>query len=170
MLYPDYTTFIQLAIFLVVFFAFSRVFFKPYLELLNARDEALGIDRSVDEHHGDESHDHDGDSAGAPDVPAWSVDNEPGHREPIAEQIQSLEERLLKQTNSLHQQATQLRDELLGQAQEEAASLSTAAAAEAAKTIADAQGQLDALKEEVWQSLAAQKTEFLDTIQNKILA
>lgn len=155
MLYPDLTLFIQMGIFLVTFIVMSKVFFKPYMALFDARDEAQGIDRGAGAH--DNSHDQDA----AEDQVAAAPDTD---------SLTGLKSRVESLTADLHAQTAAMRNSAMNDAQSSIQSMMKNAGDEANESIIAAKDRVDALRDEVWNSLAAEKSGYLSNLQEKLLA
>ena len=143
-----------------MYFGLSRLFFRPYLRLLDARDAAQGIDRSAPV-HGHEEARFDEYVEADPELAG------------VASEEKSLEDlklRVQAETESLHKRAAEQRSTVVSEARSKGQETVAGASSDAAKTVSDAQQRVESLREEVWTGLIAQKADFLNQIQDKLLA
>ena len=148
-----------MGIFLVTFFVLAKVFFKPYVALFDARDEAQGIDRSADAH----GHGHD-DHTGGDETTAST------EKKTDAGSLGSLKSRVEALTAELHAETASMRNAAMDDANSNIQSMMKDAGDKAAETIAAAQDRVDGLRDEVWNSLVAEKQGYLSRLQEKLLA
>lgn len=160
MLYPDLTALFQMGLFLFVFIVLSKVFFKPYVELFNARDEAQGIVRDA---HGSDAHDHHGEAEHA--KPDAHASQDAAQREQIAQ----LKAKVDALTADLFKETAAMRESTLTQARTQGKQVMTDASVKAAKDIDDAKQKVGQVANEVWSGLMTQKDDMIGKIQTKVL-
>lgn len=158
MLYPDLTALFQMGLFLFVFVVLGKVFFKPYVDLFNARDEAQGITR------GDHGHEDHGEHHGAEHASAVAQDAAQ------LEQIAQLKAKVDALTAELFKETSAMREATLNQARTQGKQVMGDAATKAAKDIDDAKQKVGQVANEVWSGLMTQKDDMIGKIQQKILA
>lgn len=160
MLYPDLTALFQMGLFLFVFIVLSKVFFKPYVDLFNARDEAQGIVR--DAHGHDDHHDDHAEHHAAVPVAASSDATQ-------REQISQLKAKVDALTAELFKETAAMREATLTQARSQGKQTMGEASARAAKDIDDAKQKVGQVANEVWTGLMTQKDDMIGKIQTKVL-